>query len=245
MLNGKQSKVLPAINGAPLAALLSSVVCESAETLRGRVRAALKKLCNHPKLIYDMLAKTTEAAADGFKDCEQFFPPVCTPGPLLLEICSALRSFVCCRAPSTTAASAAACLRPGGRPTGERLRAFATDCRGADRSALITRRGKFLVLARLLDYLRAHTTDRIVLVSNYTQTLDLFQAFCRERCGDHEPALRVCGAHLIPCVAGATRLCAWTARSPSPSARCSSSSSTTCRRTSSPSCCPPRLAAAA
>jgi hypothetical protein len=37
---------------------------------------ALKKLCNHPKLIYDMLASTTEGAADGFKDCAQFFPPV-------------------------------------------------------------------------------------------------------------------------------------------------------------------------
>jgi DNA repair and recombination RAD54-like protein len=38
------------------------------------------------------------------------------------------------------------------------------------------------VLARLLDYLRANTTDRIVLVSNYTQTLDMLQTFCRERC---------------------------------------------------------------
>jgi hypothetical protein len=37
---------------------------------------ALKKLCNHPKLIYDMLASTTEGAADGFKDCAQYFPPV-------------------------------------------------------------------------------------------------------------------------------------------------------------------------
>ena len=43
----------------------------------GRARAtALKKLCNHPKLIYDMLASSTEGAADGFKDCAQFFAPV-------------------------------------------------------------------------------------------------------------------------------------------------------------------------
>ncbi len=58
----------------------------------------------------------------------------------------------------------------------------------ADRSGSLARSGKFEVLARLLDYLRAHTTDRIVLVSNYTQTLDLFQNFCRERCGGRLPA---------------------------------------------------------
>ena len=33
--------------------------------------------------------------------------------------------------------------------------------------------GKFLVLANLLDVLRRLTQDRIVIVSNYTQTLDL------------------------------------------------------------------------
>jgi len=50
--------------------------------------------------------------------------------------------------------------------------------------------GKFAVLARMLDYLRQKTSDRIVLVSNYTQTLDLFAAFCRER---RYPALRLDG----------------------------------------------------
>ena len=69
---GKQSKVLPAIN-------------------------ALKKLCNHPKLIYDMLASSTEGGADGFKDCAQFFEPArgldvprlraCT-GPLTRLLCA-------------------------------------------------------------------------------------------------------------------------------------------------------------
>ena len=41
--------------------------------------------------------------------------------------------------------------------------------------------GKFAVLATLMHRLRQETTDRIVIVSNYTQTLDLFQALCRTR----------------------------------------------------------------
>lgn len=41
--------------------------------------------------------------------------------------------------------------------------------------------GKFAVLATLLDKLRRQTTDRVVIVSNYTQTLDLFQHLCRAR----------------------------------------------------------------
>ncbi|KAJ3930410.1 MAG: DNA repair protein, SNF2 family [Lentinula lateritia] len=38
--------------------------------------------------------------------------------------------------------------------------------------------GKFLVLERFLTQLRAQTTDKIVLISNYTQTLDLFEKLC-------------------------------------------------------------------
>lgn len=40
--------------------------------------------------------------------------------------------------------------------------------------------GKFAVLAAMLERLRP-TGDRIVIVSNYTQTLDLFAQLCRER----------------------------------------------------------------
>lgn len=36
-------------------------------------------------------------------------------------------------------------------------------------------------MARMLAVLRAETNDRIVIVSNYTQTLDLFSNLCRER----------------------------------------------------------------
>ncbi|KAK7020538.1 DNA repair protein rhp54 [Favolaschia claudopus] len=39
--------------------------------------------------------------------------------------------------------------------------------------------GKFLVLERFLDHIHKHTDDKIVLISNYTQTLDLFEKLCR------------------------------------------------------------------
>ena len=41
--------------------------------------------------------------------------------------------------------------------------------------------GKFALMARMLTALRTGTSDRIVIVSNYTQTLDLFSTLCRER----------------------------------------------------------------
>ena len=41
--------------------------------------------------------------------------------------------------------------------------------------------GKFELLSRMLVQLRASTTDRIVIVSCYTQTLDLFTVLCREK----------------------------------------------------------------
>ncbi|XP_070047530.1 protein CHROMATIN REMODELING 25-like [Nicotiana tomentosiformis] len=54
--------------------------------------------------------------------------------------------------------------------------------------------GKMHVLARLLAQLRQKTDDRIVLVSNYTQTLDLFSQLCRER---RYPFLRLDGTTSI------------------------------------------------
>ncbi|KAL2460240.1 Protein CHROMATIN REMODELING 25 [Abeliophyllum distichum] len=54
--------------------------------------------------------------------------------------------------------------------------------------------GKMHVLARLLAQLRKSTNDRIVLVSNYTQTLDLFAQLCRER---RYPFLRLDGTTSI------------------------------------------------
>ncbi|KAJ8456479.1 hypothetical protein ONZ45_g11333 [Pleurotus djamor] len=41
--------------------------------------------------------------------------------------------------------------------------------------------GKFLVLERFLHHLHTQTNDKIVLISNYTQTLDLFEKLCRSK----------------------------------------------------------------
>ncbi|KII88390.1 hypothetical protein PLICRDRAFT_161431 [Plicaturopsis crispa FD-325 SS-3] len=41
--------------------------------------------------------------------------------------------------------------------------------------------GKFVVLERFLHKIRTETTDKIVLISNYTQTLDLFEKLCRSK----------------------------------------------------------------
>lgn len=41
--------------------------------------------------------------------------------------------------------------------------------------------GKMLVLDYILAITRSTTSDKVVLVSNYTQTLDLFEKLCRNR----------------------------------------------------------------
>ena len=41
--------------------------------------------------------------------------------------------------------------------------------------------GKFLVLERFLARIHAETNDKIVLISNYTQTLDLFEKMLRSK----------------------------------------------------------------
>ncbi|PPQ76213.1 hypothetical protein CVT24_008945 [Panaeolus cyanescens] len=41
--------------------------------------------------------------------------------------------------------------------------------------------GKFIVLERFLHQIRTTTDDKIVLISNYTQTLDLFEKLCRSK----------------------------------------------------------------
>ncbi|XP_019444509.1 PREDICTED: protein CHROMATIN REMODELING 25 [Lupinus angustifolius] len=110
---------------------------------------ALKKLCNHPKLIYDTI-RSGSPGTSGFEDCIRFFPPEMLSG----------------RSGSWT----------GGN------------------GAWVELSGKMHVLGRLLAHLRQRTNDRIVLVSNYTQTLDLFAQLCREQ---RYPHLRLDGTTSI------------------------------------------------
>ncbi|KAL0076835.1 P-loop containing nucleoside triphosphate hydrolase protein [Phycomyces blakesleeanus] len=41
--------------------------------------------------------------------------------------------------------------------------------------------GKFMVLERMLSKIKNETKDKIVLISNYTQTLDLFESYCQQK----------------------------------------------------------------
>lgn len=55
------------------------------------------------------------------------------------------------------------------------------DARGRDRDVKPWYSGKMLVLDRMLARIRQDTNDKIVLISNYTQTLDVFDKLCRSR----------------------------------------------------------------
>ncbi|CAJ2508853.1 Uu.00g138790.m01.CDS01 [Anthostomella pinea] len=55
------------------------------------------------------------------------------------------------------------------------------DARGRDRDIKPWYSGKMQVLDRMLARIRQDTNDKIVLISNYTQTLDLFEKLCRHR----------------------------------------------------------------
>ncbi|KAI9248563.1 P-loop containing nucleoside triphosphate hydrolase protein [Phascolomyces articulosus] len=55
--------------------------------------------------------------------------------------------------------------------------------------------GKFMVLERMLARIKRETEDKIVIVSNYTQTLDLIQTYCRQH---KYGVLRLDGTMTIP-----------------------------------------------
>jgi DNA repair and recombination RAD54-like protein len=55
------------------------------------------------------------------------------------------------------------------------------EARGRDRDIKPWYSGKMSVLDRMLARIRQDTNDKIVLISNYTQTLDIFEQLCRNR----------------------------------------------------------------
>ncbi|XP_053672197.1 DNA repair and recombination protein RAD54-like [Anopheles nili] len=85
---------------------------------------SLKKLCNHPDLVYEKI----QERADGFENAASILPANYNPRELRPEL-------------------------------------------GA----------KLMLLDCMLASIKANSTDKIVLVSNYTQTLDLFEKLCRKR----------------------------------------------------------------
>lgn len=133
----------------PLQQTLYNTICQSKDVLRmckGTGKStkmvlssitALKKLCNHPKLIHDALraqqsANCTEPSAAGLEECIPHFPEE-----------------------------------------------YAQSGRGASNSAFSHHSGKMAVLEKMLHILYNEKKERIVLISNYTQTLDVFQTICR------------------------------------------------------------------
>ncbi|XP_042637703.1 DNA repair and recombination protein RAD54-like [Orycteropus afer afer] len=85
---------------------------------------SLKKLCNHPALIYEKCVEEE----DGFEGALDIFPPGYSSKALEPQLS-----------------------------------------------------GKMLVLDYILAVTRSRSNDKVVLVSNYTQTLDLFEKLCRAR----------------------------------------------------------------
>ncbi|EGZ16079.1 hypothetical protein PHYSODRAFT_560615 [Phytophthora sojae] len=114
---------------------------------------ALKKLCNHPLLIFDEMGKTN-TKLPGFSNCAQYF-------------------------------SAAKESRDTGGDNGLHRRGGF-----GGRTCYPEWSGKMLLLDRLMFAMRKTTTDRIVIVSNYTQTLDVVSTLCQER---HLPFVRLDG----------------------------------------------------
>ncbi|KAG7670478.1 hypothetical protein Ndes2526B_g00232 [Nannochloris sp. 'desiccata'] len=134
---------------------------------------SLRKLLNHPKLIYDMVhssltkssrATTSEGGVEGFEDCGKLFPPgLFDTG-------------------SRSGRGGGGGFTGGGSGSGHLPHGWEAMS------------GKFAVVARMLALLREQTKDRVVIVSNYTQTLDLFTNLCRER---GYPVLRLDGSTSI------------------------------------------------
>lgn len=133
---------------------------------------SLRKLINHPKLIYDMLtsnvAEVATKEASGFEGCLEIFQQSGVFGG-----------------------------GGGGNNNGGRLgRGYGGGGGGVKclPPGWEETSGKFAFVARMLALLRAHSKDRVVIVSNFTQTLELFTILCRER---NYPCLRLDGSTTI------------------------------------------------
>mmetsp|Transcript_7727 Transcript_7727/g.12495 ORF Transcript_7727/g.12495 Transcript_7727/m.12495 type:complete len:909 (-) Transcript_7727:77-2803(-) len=114
---------------------------------------SLKKLCNHPQLLYQRECKYGKQAskgkqAYGLDTINQFFP-------------EGFDSHGHSRRGRGASAS------PG----------FPT---ASSKHSNVEWSGKFLICQRLLSAMRQETDDRMVIVSNYTQTLDIFAQMCKE-----------------------------------------------------------------
>ncbi|ODO10107.1 hypothetical protein I350_02335 [Cryptococcus amylolentus CBS 6273] len=84
---------------------------------------------------------------------------------------------------------------PEDLPGSEKLLPEGWNSKGRDRSVNCEYSGKFVVLERMLEHIHKHTNDKIVLISNATQTLDLMEKLCRSKRYGH---LRLDGSMSVP-----------------------------------------------
>ncbi|XP_064604260.1 DNA repair and recombination protein RAD54-like isoform X1 [Liolophura sinensis] len=133
---------------------VQSKVAECQLTSNGKVALSslssitqLKKLCNHPDLIYDKCVER----AEGFSDALDLFPKGYSPKVVHPEFSDGYRFVL--------------------EEENDVVFLF----------CLLLCLGKFLVLDYLLALVKTQTDDKVVLVSNYTQTLDLFEKLCNQR----------------------------------------------------------------
>lgn len=84
---------------------------------------------------------------------------------------------------------------PEDLPGSETLLPDGYNGKGRDRTVNCQYSGKFVVLERMLDHIKHHTNDKIVLISNATQTLDLMEKLCR---GKRYGYLRLDGSMSVP-----------------------------------------------
>lgn len=125
----------------------------------------LKKLCNHPKLIYDVVNGRDKGDISGFDGCAKFFPPGVSPESPF-EQCMCMRAV---QGSDDTMSWWHAGVFDDGRLN-----------RGGMAIGWEALSGKFGVVAKMLAILWKQTDDKIVIVSNYTQTLELLATLCRQ-----------------------------------------------------------------
>ena len=123
---------------------------------------AMKKICNHPQLMYKPDTKYKEKKASGPSGEDQ--------------IMDNLRHFF-----PENFGSGSAGMRSSRRLHGGPQEDFDDGSGATMHSSNIDWSGKFMLLANMLDVMRKETDERIVIVSNYTQTLDLIGILCNER----------------------------------------------------------------
>jgi DNA repair and recombination RAD54-like protein len=118
---------------------------------------SLSKLCNHPRLVYPSQSSGKKGAGgfdDTFKSCAHLFPD------------------------DFDIRGDARCHDGGARRMTRTPKVKTTSGSGGIMSELS---GKMVVLDRLLCEMRKRGGERIVIVSNFTMTLDQITLLCRER----------------------------------------------------------------